>query len=388
MEKETKREFTDAEVLAIVKCCRDMTTGCGVCPANVPKGACTDAYAQSIDRLVEMYEEKCKELKEWQESHARCIKDIRERGEREVHLDELVRSYQDQYIKSRVECDKLHAEIRDLVSENEELDKTRQDIYGKFCEQVDIIDKLHEENEELKTANKHLIQLRDEYRAAMPRLTEANNNLRAENDDLNAQVKSLSDKFAEYESENKNLRETLCKYIHALTDKRQECDLLKDANAVLKEKVAKYMRKEKSSFDEIKEKLENSKFVPIEPVSSGCTDTLELMKMADFWKGQYEATKKLLDETNTKHQKAFHECAETELRYERAIKYRDDQLKKQPKEIAVKIISIINEPFMYRFTGNLKRYTEKDVIDIVDKVLADFRVGLINSIKMEEFYGK
>lgn len=314
MEKKDKREFTDEEVLAIVKCCSDTSTGCGVCPANVPNEACHDAYTQCIGRLLEMYEAKCKELKEWQESHAVCIKDIRERGDREAELEGLVRSYQDQYIKSREECDKLHAYNTEL---HEHLDKTLE-----IADELEKENKkLKEENEELTAASKHLIQLRDDYRDYIPKLTEANNNLKAENEDLNAQVKSLSDKLAELEHK--------------------------------------------------------------EP-----KDISELMKMADFWKSQYEATRKLLDETKVECGKVREEFGHLNFLKEHAREYYEGRLKKQPKETADKIIAIINEPFMYRFIGNLKRYTEKDVVNIVDKVLAEFRTGLVNSIKMEEFYEK
>lgn len=336
MEKETKREFTDAEVLAIVKCCRDYSTGCGVCPANVPEGTCSNAYDQCLGRLVEMYEEKCKELKEWQESHAVCIKDIQERGAREAHLDELVRSYQDEYIKSREECDKLHAYNTEL---HEQLDKTLE-----IADELEKENKkLKEENEELRTANTHLIQLRDDYRSAMPKLTKANNNLRVDIEDLKKEI---------------------CMYVDEVLAKDQEIDLLKDANKVLKEKVANYMK-------------------------TPAKDTLELMKMADFWKGQYEATKKLLDEEKEASVKLRKEIAEREALESMCQRELERQRKMKMKNLADKISDIINTPHMYKIP-NKKKYTDKDIAIAVSESLAGFRQSIHNEMGkcLEEFYGK
>lgn len=372
MEKEAKREFTDEECLAIVRQCNDCSVNCAGCPAYNKNHGCEDWESHSSLRLIAMYEEKCKELKE---------------------KDALVKSYRDQYIKSREECDKLHAYNTEL---HEQLDKTLEiaDELEKDNKNINLelslerlktaaskvsvsakeaaentlvfgyemkvstleeeIKKLKEENEELKTANAHLIQLRDEYRAAMPQLTEANNNLREENEKLK---KELDIRNADY-------------------GKASEYTTLLEKKLIERTPGTKNM----APGDAMQYAWEYD--------GESFKDADTLMEAADFWKGQYEATKKLLDETKVQHRKAFHECAETELQYERALAYRDDQLKKQPKEIADKIIRIINEPFIYQFKWNLKRYTEKDVVNIVDKVLAEFRTGLINSIKMEEFYGK
>lgn len=191
MEKKDKREFTDEEVLESIKHCISKTF-CAGCPAHSKITNLSDCSKLKV-RLIEMYEAKCKELKEWQDSHGICIKDIRERGEKEVKLEGLVRSYQDQYIKSREECDKLHAYNTEL---HEHLDKTLE-----IADELEKENKkLKEENEELTAASKHLIQLRDDYREYVPKLTEANI-------DLNAQVKSLSDKLAELENENKKLKD-------------------------------------------------------------------------------------------------------------------------------------------------------------------------------------
>lgn len=434
MEKKTKREFTDEECLAIIKCCASGDTDCTCCPAYIEDGSCCSAFVDASERLVGMYEEKCKQLeeseKEYHEVYGKFYEqvDITDHLYEEIKMlkgmldekDALVRSHRDQYIKSREECDKLHKEIRRLeaalqlervgramdkasVSAKEASANTialeyatkvaaleeevailtkERDMNAKTCEMLDgRVSKLLEELEVFKQENHDQAVI----------VT-----------DLNAQVKSLSDLLAKLENENKKLEEELDNrsadygkvyreanfWEHRYEAMKQDYDACKAANETLKEKVAKYMREEKNSFDEIKEKLKNSEIVPIDPVSSSCTDTLELMKMADFWKGQYEATKKVLDETKVQYNEALCERVHIQLCKERAREYYEKRLKEKPKEIADTIIGIINEPFMYRFKWNAKRYTEKDAVRIVDAVLAEFREGLINSIKMEEFYGK